>query len=315
VYEDGDFVQDGYHANGDPFYSDMANYDVTISYPNTLMLASTGESVMSVEKNGKIIQRIEASVVRDFAVVLCDQWLCKSQEVNGTTFNYYYYKDENSDTTFQAMIDAVTTFESLLGDYPYSTLTAVQANFIHGGMEYPNLILISDDIELKNEIIQVTVHEIGHQWFYNLVGNNEVKEAWLDEALTEYITAMFFEINTTYEVSFTDICANYLNSYQLFVDVYTEVFGEVDTSMNRTLSQFNSEPEYTYLVYVKGFLMLNNIRTILGDSVFCLGLRTYFENNKYDIATTADFISAFQKASHKDVQGIINSWLEGNVII
>ena len=60
--------------------------------------------------------------------------------------------------------------------------------------------------------------------------------------------------------------------------------------MDRTLSEFGSEYEYTYMVYVKSVLMLDNLREVIGDANFCLGLKTYFENNKFKIAKKENFI-------------------------
>ena len=49
--------------------------------------------------------------------------------------------------------------------------------FIYGGMEYPNIVFISDSIDDESEYLKVIVHEIAHQWWYGIVGNNEIKEA------------------------------------------------------------------------------------------------------------------------------------------
>src|SRR5256885_730699 len=59
-----------------------------------------------------------------------------------------------------------------------------------GGMEYPTLFFTEDGpvpewIHLPEE---VTIHELAHQYFYGLVGSDEVEEAWLDEGFTETMT-------------------------------------------------------------------------------------------------------------------------------
>ncbi len=316
VYENGGFVQDRYCSNGDPFYSEVANYNVEVTYDSVLKLGASGECVKSSESNGLTTNFYEAKVVRDFGLVFSKKFEVVEKTVDDVLFTYMYYDDVNVEENLQAMIDAVTTFNNLLGKYPYSTLTAVKCDFSYGGMEYPNLILISDDVENVHDYINVIVHETGHQWFYGIVGNNEVKEAWLDEGLTEYITALFYELNPNYERTYDEVVGNALSSYLLFLDVYEDVFGErFDTSMNRELTEFNSEPEYTYLIYVKGLLMLDNLRDIVGDSGFFLGLKNYYENNKYGIATTDHFISALENATNKNLEGIINSWLDGSVVI
>ena len=63
-------------------------------------------------------------------------------------------------------------------------------------MEYPHLVQIDETFyrtwELYPYLEMITVHETAHQWFYGLVGNDEVDEPWLDEALTEYMTMRYY---------------------------------------------------------------------------------------------------------------------------
>lgn len=316
VYENGDFVTDGYHYNGDPFYSEMANYSCTISYSSNYTIGVTGKSE-TTQNNGIKTTKSTASVVRDFAFILSDKFTTLQQKDSSGKVDliYLYYDDENPSDTMRLMNDCLSTFSSLIGLYPYSTLTVSQSNFLHGGMEYPNLVFISDAPMSRDDYNTVVVHEIAHQWFYNLIGNNEYSEAWLDEGLTEYATVLFFENNSSYNIDADKMVGNMLSSYLLFVDVYTDVFGSLDTSMNRRLCDYASEPEYTYCVYIKGVLMLDNLRDMIGDSAFFLGLKNYYSENCYKIAKQDNFISAFQKASNKDIDKIIKSWLDGSIIL
>ncbi|MGN1227098.1 MAG: M1 family metallopeptidase [Christensenellales bacterium] len=315
IYENGGFVHDGYHYNGDPFYSEMANYNVEITFPQEYQIASTGECVNSCNRDNRTTNIYKAIVVRDFAIVLSNKFNIQKNVYNDIKIHYMYYNDDNPAKTLTLIEDALKTFNNLIGKYPYSTLTVVQSNFIQGGMEYPNLVLISDEVEIEHEYFNVIVHEIAHQWFYNIIGNNEVSEAWLDEGLTEYVTAMFYDLNEGYGTTYDEIVANMLNSYLLFVEVYEDVFGELDTSMNRRLDEFGSEYEYTYMVYVKSVLMLDDLRDLIGDANFCYGLKTYYENNKFKVATKEHFIRDFSKVSSMDIKGFVNSWVEGKVKI
>lgn len=316
VYENGDFVCDGYHYNGDPFYSEMANYKATIKYDSTYILSASGEEDTKT-KDGKKISKIQTNRIRDFSFILSNKFLTKTayEETTKTNCTYYYYSDENPEQTLELIKQSLCTFSELIGEYPYSTLNVAQSNFLHGGMEYPLLVFISDAEMKRQDYYRVIVHEIAHQWFYNLIGNNEYSEAWLDEGLTEYATMLFFEQNEQYGINYEQSIGNMLSSYQMFVDVYTDVFGELDTSMDRALNEFKSEPEYTYCVYIKGVLMLDNLRSLIGDSSFFLGLKNYYNDNVYGIARQDNFISAFQKASNKDISKIIKSWIDGTVIL
>lgn len=316
VYENGDFVCDGYHYNGDPFYSEMANYSATITYDNSYTIGTSGQDETIVEGTSKI-STINQSHMRDFAFILSQKYVTKMIDCNKgkTTCSYLFYDDSDYEQTLQLIAQAVDTFSSIIGAYPYNSLMVAKSNFLHGGMEYPLLVFISDAPMKKEEYYRIIVHEIAHQWFYNLIGNNEYSEAWLDEGLTEYATLLFFEENEEYGIDYSEQVGSYLSSYQMFVDIYTDVFGEIDTSMNRPLHAYTSEPEYTYCVYIKGVLMLDDLRSHIGDSAFMLGLKNYYQQNVYKIAKQEQFVLAFQKVSNKNIAKIIQSWIEGSVIL
>ena len=74
----------------------------------------------------------------------------------------------------------------------------VQTDFSEGGMEYGALVYISLDVTDQLQYQGVIVHEIAHQWWYGLVGNNQILTAWIDEGLAEYCTAVFFETHPQY---------------------------------------------------------------------------------------------------------------------
>ena len=182
-------------------------------------------------------------------------------------------------------VDAMNTFQNLFGEYPYEAVNVVQANFCFGGMEYPNLVLIADAVDDKETYKYVIVHELAHQWWYSLVGNNEFTEAWLDESLTEYSTFLFFEQNEKYGLEYEKMVEGALNSYQLFVNIYKDTLGEVDESMARALSEFATEPEYVNNVYTKGVLMFDSVRKTVGDRKFfnCLKHRKWSGKHKYNL--------------------------------
>ena len=315
MYENGNFVTDLYHYNGDPFYSDIANYNVEIKYNKNLTLATSGNIINTSEEGSTKVTTANAISIRDFAMVLSDKFNVKETEVNGTKILYYYYGDTNPEKSLLTASDSIKTFNKLFGTYPYETLSVVEANFVHGGMEYPRLILISDDIEAHDDYINVIIHETAHQWWYGMVGNNEYKYGWLDEGLTEYSTALFYEKNPSYNKSKDDIIKNANANYALYIEVYSAVYKEVDTSMNRALNEYKTEPEYVYIAYVKGMLLFDNIREVVGDKKFFNGLQTYFENGKYKNNTPENLINAFNESSKTDLSSLFNSWINGDIVI
>lgn len=96
---------------------------------------------------------------------------------------------------FEAARAALGMFGAWLGPYPYPELTIVDPAYggeSSGGMEYPQLVTAGTEIDATRASQQpehVIVHEIGHQWFMNLLASNEAEEAWLDEGLNSWCTA------------------------------------------------------------------------------------------------------------------------------
>lgn len=315
VYENGEFNTESYHYNGDPFYSEIANYNITFIAPEKYIVATSGDIKTTETQENINTYNISAIAVRDFAIVISDKFECVTDKINNTTVKYYYYKNQYPNEAIKASIDALSTFNSLFGEYPYSTLSVVEADFVHGGMEYPTLVMISDTVDIQSDYINVIIHEIAHQWWYGLVGNNEFQYGWLDEGLTEYSTLLFYEEHPEYNVNTKELIKNTTNSFVTFVEVYKKVFDNVDTSMNRKLNEYNNESEYVYIAYVKGMLMFDSLKEFLGKEKFIIGLQSYFKDNVFKIATPDSLINSFEKGTKTSVRSIIESWINGKVKI
>ncbi|HEY8423226.1 MAG TPA: M1 family metallopeptidase [Clostridia bacterium] len=315
VYEDGGFTTYAYYPNGDPFYSEIANFYVELTLNSDFFVAATGRNTGTKLQGKTKTLNFEALAVRDFAFVLSKQFLSISAPAGNVVVTYYYYDDSNPETYLKAAIDAVNTYSKLFGQYPYPHLNVVKTPFIYGGMEYPCLVYISEKITSPESYIEVIAHEIAHQWWYAVVGNDQVKHAWLDEGLTEYTTSLFYEKNPSYNQDIATRIMNALQAYLVFVEMHKNVYGDVDTSMNRPTYSYKTEHEYVYMTYIKGELMFYNIRNIIGDKAFFDSLKKYYERNKYKIAAPHDLIGAFEDTSKKDLEGIFNAWLEGKVYL
>lgn len=311
VYKDGAFASDPYYSTGDPFYSECADYDVTLSVPEKYEGAFTGVVKNEVSADGVTTYEIEARSVRDFAAVFGE--FKKSSGVAGTTVvNYYYYDDSSPEVALNAAIDAVSTFNGLFGNYPYEEYSVVQTQILAAGMEYPCLSMVSDKYS-GNSAVDVIVHETAHQWWYGVVGNDEVRNAWLDEAMAEYSTMLFYEQNTeNYSQTFNAKRADALSAYVLYCETYKNN-GLGDTSMTRAVNEYSDATEYAYMTYVKGSLMLDDVRNTIGSAAFMRGLKNYYTDMSYKLATPADLIGAMEKSSKRKLNALFDSWLDGNV--
>lgn len=314
AYDNG-WKTEGYCATGDPFCSEMSNYFVNLTTEENFVLASTGEVTESLTDQGANVYKIEARCVRDFAFVISSKFQKISKQVNDVEVSYYFFDDENMDTTLQCAIDAICTFDSVFYRYPYTTYSVAQVDFCYGGMEYPNLSFISCDIEDYDDYLNVVVHETAHQWWYNIVGNDEFNESWLDEALTEFSCLLFYDMNEGYNFNHKDMIDAVHENYILYTSVYKNVLGDLDTSMTRAVDQFNTEPEYTFTIYVKGVLMYESLYQLVGKDKFLKSLNLYADRCAYKIAKREDIISAFEQTCNSNLENFFDCWLSGRVVI
>ncbi len=315
VYENGAFDLNGYNSNGDPFYSEISDYSVQISFPEKFKIACTGELISESIEDGNKLVSIKADNVRDFVFILSEKFEVLTQDVGNTTVSYYYYDDEKPEESLKTSVLSLQTFNELFGEYPYSTLKVVEASFVHGGMEFPNLVLISDSLFSYETYTTVIIHEIAHQWWYGLVGNDQYNYGWLDEGLAEFSTALFYEKNPEYNITREQMTLRNQSNYKVFETIYTDVLGSVNTNFNRALDEFANEQEYVYTSYVKAYLMHDSLYEYLGEKKYLKCLKYYFSNNKYKFATPESLIACFEKASGRNLESFFYSWFEDKVII
>ncbi len=317
VYEDGKgFFTKPYHSNGDPFYSDVANYIVNLTCSNDLIVASSGEVCDKIEEGQSSVYSMKGDKIRDFCIVLSNNFEKVSTEIDGIKINYYGYKnDSDLQENLDFSKDCLQTYNSLFGKYPYKELNIVKSNFVHGGMEWPNLVMISDNISNSEDFKYVIAHEIAHQWWYGVVGNNQYDHAWIDEGLTEYSTYLFYQNNPEYGLNYEEMIKNASENYKFFVKIYNQVNGEVDTSMDRALNEFKTEPEYVQLTYTKGVLLFDSLRQNMGDRKFFKALKNFYENYKFQNVSPEILIASFSASAGNNLENFIYSWINGEVVI
>jgi hypothetical protein len=305
VYESGEFDTSPYYSNGDPFYSEVADYEVSVTVPSTLVVATSG-TAERVE-NGVSATYSSTLTARDFAFCVGEFKVDKREE-KGVVVLYYYRKDVDHEGTVKAAADALKFFSDKFGAYPYSTYSVVEAPFLYGGMEYPTLSIVSDSLS-KSLTQEATIHETAHQWWYGLVGNDEIRHAWMDEGLAEYSTTVFYEFNPSYGVTYKARMADATSAYIVYSDV-----SDSDGKMDKKLNEFSSY-DYTYLTYLKGALLFDAVRKTLGDRAFFKSLAEYCSRYSFRNAAPDDLISTLSTVSKTDLRGLFNGFLEGKTRI
>ncbi|MBQ8291124.1 MAG: M1 family metallopeptidase [Clostridia bacterium] len=311
--KDGGFYESVYYSDGDPFLSECANYSLTLTAPKDYKLAVGGEITGERTLESKKEYTVSATNVRDLAFVLSDEYKTESIQCGDTTITYYYYDDTAAGETLTLAKEAFSYFEKTFGEYPYPCYTLAQTGFCYGGMEYPALAFLSDTLDAENKT-RAVVHETAHQWWYAVVGSDQLCEAWQDEGLAEYSALMFFESNGKYGITREDAVTEALKEYRSYYDVYGSVLGRTDTKMHRSLKEFLSDYEYQCIVYDKSVVMFDTLRKSIGDKKFTSGLKKYYADCKYKVATPDKLIASFEKTG-ADVRGFFESFLDGKAIL
>lgn len=307
-WEDGEFQCTPYYNIGDPFVTEVANYDVTVNVPTEFLVASTGALAESKTEEQRTTYRYTALAVRDFAMVLSDKFKVTSQQVGDVTVNYYYFADSDSASALSVAAGMLSYLSEKVGKYPYSVFNVAEADFCYGGMEYPNLALVTSG---SSQYLTATAHETAHQWFYALIGNDQIKYAWMDEGLTEFVTMLYMD--TVQEGSLHTSIKNAFRTYTTYVDVLGQ-YGKLDVSL-RAIPQYKSDSEYVYMTYVKSSLMFYSLYQTMGETKFYKALSDYYNNCKLTVAHPQNMVSSFSKAFGSDMSGVFDSFVEGKDII
>jgi hypothetical protein len=285
---------------GDTTNSDVAFYDVRLTVPQDMAIAATGSEIERVaHPDDTQTVRFASGPVRDFAFALGP--LRSAETTPGETVVRAWVLEEHAaaaEGTARVAARAVQVFEDLLGPYPYDELDVVDAPGAFGGIEYPGLIYIGVIGEPGDDL--VIVHEVAHEWFYALIGNDQLNEPWLDEAAASYAEVLYLEA-----IGEPQAATGLLDQFRLIL----RASGDEDTPIGLPISSYASESDYGVVVYLKGALFFDALRSRLGDTDFKAFLRDYFARHRYGFATSASFQETAEAACACDLDDLFDLWV------
>lgn len=302
AYDEAGWHTDPYTTIGDPFYTHMADFVVSLKVPQGYRVIS---SAADHDKMATPI-KLEQKNVRDFAVVITKDYKVKREKVGDTEVNVWYREQMNDiiDELSNAAKKGLTFFNDKFGQYPYSEVDVVLGETGYGiaGMEYPGLVTSLDRVSTRDgeqAAVNVIVHELAHQWWYGMVGNNQVEEPWLDEGLTTFSESLYMrEVEGRPEKP-----------------LYKQAALSSD-KVNRKKGLTVVQPVYAYpeqlyglMVYARPAAMLWDLSERIGQDQVVKILRTYYERYRNKIATTEDFIETAIDTSGEDLRPFFDRWL------
>ena len=308
---DGDkWLEDVYCSTGDPFVMDVANFRVALTVEG-YDIACSGDAKSQTSVDLKTRYEFCADAVRDFSIIMCKDFEVKEKEIDGVQVKYYYFDtvDALPDEIIELSCRALKYFNDKFGKYPYQTLSVVQSDFNEGGMEYPRLAMVTYGLD-KDFFKQAVVHEIAHQWWCCVVGNDQIRNAWMDEGLAEYSTHLFF-LDNDFGIDAVEEMKSSKKRLHDFLEITKNYFKQIDTSLNRSIRQYRNQTEYAYLNYVKSMIMFDDLYQLSGKNKFFKALKNYYDDNKFTLATPQKLIDSFSFAFGSDMTKVFEEYILG----
>jgi hypothetical protein len=218
--------------------------------------------------------------------------------------------------------DGILKYSQWNGDYPYNQVTAVDGTIsAGGGMEYPNVTVIGN-VSTKEVLEVVIVHEVGHNWFYGILGSNERDFGWMDEGLNTLNEMRFVAEKYPDNTLLSDMGG--LGPKKLgFLGLSHKDEGDV---LYRCMSSFGvdqpihshsadfSQTNYGGVMYQKTGLVFHYLKAYLGDSLFDLCMHTYFDRWKFRHPQPEDFRVVMEAVSKQDLGWLFDDLIDSRKV-
>ncbi|MBN1310572.1 MAG: M1 family metallopeptidase [Anaerolineae bacterium] len=310
VYERGSWWNALPDLQGDPAYSEIALFDVTLTAPSDLKVASTGVTLAAAElSDGTTKHTIVTGPVRDFSVAMSRDFELLSAKQNDITINVWSApgNDEADQFALEKTLAALNIFDAEYGLYPLAELDVVEAPITAAGIEYPGLIyLAGNSWQDENDFFEVVIaHEVSHQWWYSMVGDNQVEQPWVDEALADYSVEVYYR-----EAYGESAGASIREQYQSSLDQYL-AGGGPQMPVGLPVSAYDGR-QYGVFVYRSGALFYSHLHADYDPARLRDFLRAYYIQYRYRIAHTEDLHRMIGEFFGTEAEAFFDRWVYGS---
>lgn len=313
VYQDGNWRQDAISSGPDAVFSESASYAVELIVPDTMAVVASGMEVDAMDNgDGTVTRSYRGGPLRGFALFMSEDFrVVRTFFVDGIAVNTWYLPDdeEKSQAILKYAADAIEVFDERFDPYPYAELDVVvildarlPADMVTG-VEYPALVSVLHGGAGDPEF--ATVHEVAHQWWYSVVGNDVLEEPWLDESFANYSVIVYHEGIYGKEAAQKVYQERVLSLYEQVRD--SNQNGPVGQSIQDfTESEEPSGP----IIYGKGAVFLDTLRREVGDETFFAILQEYYRRYKYGVATGEDFLAVAEEVAGLGLGELYDGWIK-----
>ncbi len=327
---------------GKEFYGDYGVFDVKLTFPSNYVVEATGaiqneREVLPIELRKAIDISNYSSIVKDehdknrivpnnYKYTIKREgtktWIYHAENVHDFAFTadptyrigevvwngircIALAQEKNAPEwrpTAQFVADVVSVYSKDIGMYGYPKIVAADAR---DGMEYPMLTLDGGNWPGHQYVI---AHEIGHNWFFGMIGNNETYRAMLDEGFTQFLTSWSIK-----KINNIPMHANSYDEGSVYNGYLNDAINKNDAFLNTHSDDFNSAlghgGGYRH-VYYKTATMLYNLQYVLGDELFLNAMKHYFNQWKFAHPYPDDFRQSIINYTHVDLNWFFDQWME-----
>lgn len=303
---------------GDSTFSPAATYQVTVTAPISYQIAASG-SLLSADAlpaptpegdappaaPAMKAWRMVSGPAREFALFLSDRFGRAETYANDVRVNSWYRLGDEAAGRAAAEYTAAAlrVYDTVFGPYPYAELDVVAGPLEFRGMEYAGLFELGTQLyrEHADELEFRIAHEVAHQWWYNLVGNDAVNAPWLDEGLAEFST--YFYLQKINGARFAERLAQ--RRWQAAWEL-ARARG-LDAVVDQPVSEFANN--YETIVYGKAALFHYELLQTLGQEAYLALLRSYIERFRFGEASPQDFLSLATELGGPQVEELYQRWI------
>jgi len=218
---------------------------------------------------------------------------------------YYPGKNTSWNKSIQDIKDAIHFRSNLIGEYPYNVVSVVEAKMgFNGGMEYPTITSISPG--MSDKPLDMTIeHELGHNWFYGVLGSNERDYAWMDEGVNTYYDNRYKACKYPDTPSWISNRMPH-NPDALVVDAIAKI--RKDQPVATTSADF-TPLNYMAMVYLKTGVLLKHLETAVGTQRFDSCMQAYYKQWQFKHPYPQDLQHTLQQggADEKAVNAFFDS--------
>ena len=341
------YDKDGWHpipylTQGE-FYSEFGSFDVKITLPENYTVGATGDlqtqseidrlNKLSAEEgptsddfppSAPLLKTLhyKQSNVHDFGWFADKRWIVRKGEMElpqskrkVTTWAMFTPGNKSiwEEEGIKSINDGLYYYSLWSGDYPYNVCTAVDGTIsAGGGMEYPNVTVIGNSGD-ASQLRVVVIHEVGHNWFYGILGSNERDNAWMDEGINSFFetrtimaTSKDSSIQVGIQVGKLDVqkllgMENMSYSYLTEELPYLIAARSGEDQPIQAPSDDYTNLNYGGIVYKKTALAFNYLMAYLGEDELNRCMAAYFEAWKFKHPTPQDLKEIFETTSGKNL--------------